>query len=129
MPTTANPPVTAGRVERDIAAGICTLTCHGTPDGVFTLDLREELAQAVERAMPLVVDVSALESVDADVLSALLNAQRRATRREVPLVLACSNEALLRVLDLTGLYVSFPIYPSAADARIDLHRRPRHTAR
>jgi stage II sporulation protein AA (anti-sigma F factor antagonist) len=119
---------TAGRVERDLTAGICTLTCTGVPDGVFTLDLREELARALERSLPLVVDVGGLESFDADVLSALLNAQRRATRRTVPLVLACGNEQLLRVLDLTGLYVSFPLYPSAEDARADLHRRPRYTA-
>ena len=127
MPAAA-PNTTAGRVQRDVIGGICTLTCAGTPDGVFTLDLREELARAVERSLPLVVDVTELDSFDADVLSALLNAQRRATRRAVPLVLACGSESLLRVLDLTGLYVSFPLYPSAEDARADLHRRPRHTA-
>jgi hypothetical protein len=33
----------------------------------------------------------------------------------------------LRVLDLTGLYVSFPLYPNAEQARADLHRRPRYT--
>jgi anti-anti-sigma factor len=116
----------AGRLEREIGAGICTLTCSGVPDGVFTLELREEMTRAIERSLPLVVDLTRLESVDADVLSALLGAQRRARRRSVPLVIACGNEQLLRVLDLTGLYVSIPLYSSAADARSDLHRMPRH---
>ena len=56
----APPYPTAGRVQRALVGGICTLTCSGSPDGVFTLDLREELARAVERSLPLVVDVTGL---------------------------------------------------------------------
>ncbi|MEA2480443.1 MAG: hypothetical protein QOJ07_2365 [Thermoleophilaceae bacterium] len=116
-------------MERDLSGGICTFTLSGVPGGVLTLDVREELARAVDRQCPIVVDLSSLDSLDAEVLSALLNAQRRATRRGVELVLACSNEQMLRVLDLTGLYVSFPIYANAREARIDLLRRPRHFSR
>jgi anti-sigma B factor antagonist len=69
-----------------------------------------------EGHVDLVVDLSGVTFMDSSGLSVLLNASRRTIRAGGRLRLASPNADIQRVMTLTRLDTTFPIYPSLAAA-------------
>jgi anti-anti-sigma factor len=105
-----------GRVERDWPVeGLEVITLVGELGVESALELRRALVEAVEEAEELVVDVSALASIDASTLGMLADAARirRMSGRRVAVVV--SDENLAKLLHLTTLDQVLDVCGSTAD--------------
>lgn len=86
--------------------------------------VEEELAAATDLDVPLVVvDLDGVTYIGMTGVCALLTAARRIHRRNAGLTLVCSNEAILRVLDMTGVAAHLGVHRSLDRALVP-QRRP-----
>jgi anti-sigma B factor antagonist len=84
---------------------------------------REALAQAVEGDdRDVLVDMSGVTFIDSTGLSALLNALRRLTRSRRQMLVVAPEGPVRRVITLTGLESTFPLYSTLAEAMADRGR-------
>jgi anti-sigma B factor antagonist len=80
--------------------------------------LRQALdALIVAGAWKVVVDLQGVDFIDSSGLRVLLTARRRLEPNGGTLSLVCTQPRVLKVLEITGLLGSFPIYGSTDEAR------------
>ncbi len=107
------------RITSERAGGAYVLRLHGELDLRTVPKLRMRLAEALERGSgAVVVDLTEVTFIDSTGLSALLNALRRLTRAGRRLLLSTQDGPVLRLLRMTRLDGTFPLYDSP-DAALD----------
>jgi anti-sigma B factor antagonist len=72
-------------------------------------DLRAELAKAIDESNQVVVDLTALNSLDSSGIATLLGARQRAEEVGTAIELLCPTEQCQKVLNLTGVDRLFTI--------------------
>src|SRR4051794_28699747 len=111
------------RIPSESSAGTCVLRLRGGLVLRAVPGLRLRLAEALERGTgPVVVDLTDVTFIDSMGLSALLNALRRLTRAGRRMLLSTDEGPVLRLLQMTRLDSTFPLYDSpeaALDAVAD----------
>jgi anti-sigma B factor antagonist len=100
-------------------AGLTVLTMSGEHDLSTAPELRRSLERLISGGDPIVVDLSPATFVDSSVLGVILDARRRAV--EVGLGFAVAhekngNDAVARVLDVTGLRSELPVHHAREEA-------------
>jgi anti-sigma B factor antagonist len=79
--------------------------------------LREQLLEAVDAARyRMMVDLRGVTFMDSTGLGTLVGGLKRVKEHDGTLGLICTNRAVLRVLQITGLDKVFPIHPSLEQA-------------
>jgi anti-anti-sigma factor len=81
--------------------------------------LREQVHAAIERAAPIVIDLSGATFIDSSVLAVLLGGLRRAREAELGYSLILPGEdgaPVRRIFEVTGLVPEFAIHPSEFEA-------------
>jgi anti-sigma B factor antagonist len=73
--------------------------------------LRDALLPVVDDGARIVVDLQAVEFLDSAGLGILIGGRKRARAAGGDLELICSNRAVLRPIEITGLDRSFTIHP------------------
>jgi anti-anti-sigma factor len=99
------------RLDRRPAGGATLLVVSGDIDMTASGEFGRRLEGAV-RASPgdVVLDLLRVVYLDSTALRVLLAARRLADERESRLVLVCAREAVLHVLEVTGLTELFEIH-------------------
>jgi anti-sigma B factor antagonist len=100
-------------------AGLTVLTISGEHDLSTAPELRRSLERLINGGDPIVVDLSAATFVDSSVLGVILDARRRADEAGLGFAVAHEkngNEAVARVLDVTGLRSQLPVHPAREEA-------------
>lgn len=76
-------------------------------------ELRDLLAGVLDRgADRVVLDLEGVEFLDSTALSVMVGAHKRLVRKGTGLVLVCTREPILRVLNVTGLSRVFRVHDS-----------------
>lgn len=103
---------------RALDAGDChILTVRGEVDLSVAPALRVGLTGALhDKSGPLVLDMRDVTFIDSTALSVLIEAQAGLKVSGRPLVLACGDGVVTRLLTLAGLGALFPLYPTPEDA-------------
>ena len=79
-------------------------------------EFKRAVARAVSRVgTTLVIDLTQATFMDSSSLGVLIGAHRRLTRHGQALVIACDQEAILKVLRITGLDGLFDVVPAVPD--------------
>jgi anti-sigma B factor antagonist len=108
------------RIDVDLGEpGIAVVTLHGEHETHGALALERRLLDLAHRGRALVIDLSAATFVDSAVLGALLRARTRAGQAGAALVLVLgedSEQAIPRILRITGLVRKFETAPTRAEA-------------
>ena len=100
-------------------AGLTVLTISGEHDLSTAADLRRRLDQLISGGDPIVIDLSPATFVDSSVLGVILDARRRAEAAGLGFAVtheANGNEAVARVLDITGLRSQLPVHLEREEA-------------
>jgi anti-sigma B factor antagonist len=107
-------------------AGLTVLTISGEHDLSTAPELRRSLERLISGGDPIVIDLSPATFVDSSVLGVILDARRRAEEAGLGFAVAHEvngNDAVARVLEITGLRSELPVHlirdeaVSAASAR------------
>lgn len=100
--------------------GYVIVALRGECDIVNSDVLRERLLDLLDlldgQAPCLILDLSGLAFIDASGITALVVAGQRARERGVTLLLAAARTVVARVVHLTELDRSFPVYATVAEA-------------
>ncbi len=92
------------------------VTVTGDIDLFTTPDFKRAVAEAMSRdTETLVIDLSRSTFMDSSSLGVLIGAHRKLARRGRPLIVVCDNEAILKVLRVTGLDGVFTVVGSVPD--------------
>jgi anti-sigma B factor antagonist len=84
--------------------GAAVVAVEGELDVHSSPALKEAIVQLVDDGtLQLVIDLDGVDYLDSTGLGVLLGGTRRATAAGGTLSLICSNERLLRILEITGL--------------------------
>ena len=87
-----------------LESGAVVVSVTGDIDLFTTPEFKQAVAEAMSRdADEVVVDLSRSTFMDSSSLGVLIGAHRKLARRGRPLVVVCDNEAILKVLRVTGL--------------------------
>jgi anti-sigma B factor antagonist len=92
--------------------GVAIVELEGEHDIYTAPRLRDSLAELLESAPGIVVDLSATTFVDSSILGALLNARQRALESGKGFAVCLadgSDPAVRRVFDMTGLTATLPV--------------------
>jgi anti-sigma B factor antagonist len=95
-------------VERRDDATVVVL--RGDLDVATAPDLRTTLVDVIDEGARIVIDMQAVEFLDSAGLGILVGGLKRARTRGGDLELVCSNSAVLKPLELTGLDRVFTIH-------------------
>jgi anti-sigma B factor antagonist len=90
-------------IRTEVVNGDLVVSISGEVDLVTASDLRQALAQALERSSRLVVDVGDVTFIDSTGLSALADAHRRAHDAGGAMILRRPSPMLKRLLQITRL--------------------------
>jgi anti-anti-sigma factor len=105
-------------LERSIR-GHTVLMLSGDLDIATSTVLRDRITAVMsDRHLPVVVDLSLVSFCDASGLSLLIALRRRAELRGCTLALAAPRPQVRKLLHVTGLDRSFPIYPNVTQAMV-----------
>jgi anti-sigma B factor antagonist len=100
-------------------AGLTVLTMSGEHDLSTAPELRRSLERLISGGDPIVVDLSPATFVDSSVLGVLLDARRRAEEAGLGFAVAHErdgDDAVARVLDVTGLRSQLPVHQAREEA-------------
>lgn len=98
-------------------SGAVVVSVTGDIDLFTTPEFKQAVAEAMSRdADTVVVDLSRSTFMDSSSLGVLIGAHRKLARRGRPLTVVCDNEAILKVLRVTGLDGVFDVVGSLADS-------------
>jgi anti-sigma B factor antagonist len=93
------------------------ITCSGEFDLQAAPDLREMLCGLIDLGIRhCVVDLTEATFVDSTTLGVLTGQVKRLRGGDGSLVLVCSNESILRTIEIAGLERVFAVYPTLSDA-------------
>jgi anti-anti-sigma factor len=105
-------------------SGVAIVRLSGAPDGATATRVRSDLASALGgstriRRDPLVVDLSAVTSIDAAILAVLIDTLSECEKHERPLFLLVPDEAepVRRLFDISGLARLLPVVRSWDEVR------------
>lgn len=106
--------------------GVAVITFSGEHDLNTAPELRGRLAAALEERVPVVVDFSGAAFIDSSILEAVLDARQQARERGLGFAVALSDGAqpVQRVIEVTGLDTTLPVYPSRSAAIEEAHAGP-----
>jgi anti-sigma B factor antagonist len=105
------------RLEVSEDDGVAVLSAFGEVDVSTAPSLRLRLVElATGGTEYAVVDLRAVEFLDSTGLGVLVSGLKRFRTLGGDLVLACFEQRILRVFEITGLTQVFGIYPSAEEA-------------
>jgi anti-sigma B factor antagonist len=106
--------------------GVAVITFSGEHDLNTAPELRGRLAAALEERVPVVVDFSGAAFIDSSILGAVLDARQQARERGLGFAVALSDGAqpVQRVIEVTGLDTTLPVYPSRSAAIEEAHAGP-----
>jgi anti-anti-sigma factor len=99
--------------------GVSVLRLNGESDVLVASRLRSELASAVAREAPVVVDLTAATSIDAAVVRVLLEGLAESEKNEQVLLLLLpddSSSAIHQLFQMTGLAGLLPVVSSWDEA-------------
>ena len=101
-----------GLEERDSKVVVITLT--GEHDLTTAPLLRERMEEAVGKGGGVLVDLSTAEFIDSSIIGVVLEGRRAAEERGVGFAAALEGgeDAVRRVLEVTGLDTNLPVHPS-----------------
>lgn len=100
-----------------LESGAVVVSVIGDIDLFTTPEFKQAVAEAMSRdSDTVVVDLSRSNFMDSSSLGVLIGAHRKLTRRGRPLVIVCDNDAILKVLRVTGLDGVFDVVESLGDA-------------
>jgi anti-sigma B factor antagonist len=94
-------------------AGLTVLTISGEHDLSTAPELRRSLERLISGGDPIVIDLSPATFVDSSVLGVILDARRRAEEAGLGFAVAHEsngNDAVARVLEITGLRSDLPVH-------------------
>jgi anti-sigma B factor antagonist len=91
------------------------VTARGEVDLYVAPALRSAILSALRKGTAVVVDLLDVAFVDSSALGALVAAAKRASPY-TPVVVACANEDVVRILYLTGIDRLVPVYPTLEEA-------------
>jgi anti-sigma B factor antagonist len=96
--------------------GVIVIEVGGEVELHSAQQLRDELVQACKAEQPrIVVDLSGVSFIDSSGLGVLVGALKRVRERGM-LSLACPQQRVRRVFEITGLTQVFPIYSRVEEA-------------
>ena len=98
--------------------GILVLTMNGEHDLSTAPALRRCLDELLSEDSGIIVDLSSATFIDSSILGAILDGQRRASDagRGFAVVHSNGEDAVGRVLDVTGLRAELPVHADQDDA-------------
>lgn len=100
------------------ASGVI-VTVIGDIDLFTTPEFKQAVADAMSHdTETVVIDLSGSSFMDSSSLGVLIGAHRRLARRGRPLTVVCDNEAIRKVLRVTGLDGVFDVVPSLSDVPV-----------
>jgi anti-sigma B factor antagonist len=105
--------------------GVRVVSVRGELDLGTAPDLEGPLEQAVADAEPLLLDLSQCDFIDSTGIAMIVRAWQRLDGGDgegTPVVICSGNEQVRRVLEITGLELSIPIYSSREEALAALQR-------
>jgi anti-sigma B factor antagonist len=99
-------------------AGFAVVTISGEHDLSTAPNLRRRLDSLLEEGTTTVVDLSAATFIDSSILGVILDGRRRAAEMQVGFAVLHSDgsEAVVRVLEVTGLRAELPVYAQREEA-------------
>jgi anti-sigma B factor antagonist len=101
----------------DVSDRVSVVTVHGQADLHTASQLREAMADAVDRgAVSLVVDLEEATFIDSMTLGVLLGAVKRLRPFGGGLSIACPDPHIRRIFEITLLDRVFELYPSRSAA-------------
>jgi anti-anti-sigma factor len=103
-------PVEVGTVVLDERPDAVVVHVHAGLDAAVASTLRETLTDAVDRHPAVIVDLSAVPTLDDVGLGLLVRAHRRARRRNGIVVLAGPSRFVITVLHTMHVDVLFPMF-------------------
>ena len=104
--------------------GVAVITFSGEHDLNTAPELRGRLAAALEERVPVVVDFSGAAFIDSSILGAVLDARQQARERGLGFALSDGAQPVQRVIEVTGLDTTLPVYPSRSAAIEEAHAGP-----
>ena len=98
--------------------GLAVLTISGEHDLSTAPNVRTQIDGLVAERTPIVVDLSAATFVDSSILGVVLEGRRRAADAGIGFAVCQDedNDAVARVLEITGLRQELPVHPDRAAA-------------
>jgi anti-sigma B factor antagonist len=104
-------------LESSTSGARAVLKVGGRLDLPSSSELRSALDLEIERGPSrLVVDLADVDFLDSTGLGVLVGAQRKASSRDVEMVLSSAQEIVERVLRVTNAVTILPLYPDTASA-------------
>lgn len=102
----------------DDSSGLhAVVTIQGELDVTTAPQFRQTLMSVVARMYPAVIlDLSGVEFIDSSALGVILTAYRQIKAQEGAMAIASPIPRITRILEITGLTLSFPVRPSVAEA-------------
>jgi anti-sigma B factor antagonist len=100
-------------------AGLTVVTISGEHDLSTAAELRQRIDHVIEAGDSVVIDLSPATFVDSSVLGVILDARRRAQEAGLGFAVAQEsngNEAVARVLEITGLRNELPVHQARDEA-------------
>ncbi|MEC4674915.1 MAG: STAS domain-containing protein [Nitrospirota bacterium] len=96
--------------------GRCIVALSGEVDLEQSPKARQVLLDAVERSLPVLVDLEAVSYMDSSGIASLVESFQRAKKHSVEFSLVCVNPSVLRVLNLARLDKVFTIHETVEQA-------------
>lgn len=96
---------------------VAVISIVGDIDLRHSARVREALLGCVERAETVIVDMTAVESIDSSGVAGLLEAGQTAKKAGRRFILAAIGDTVLRVIKIARLDTVFDVAPTVAAAR------------
>ncbi len=96
--------------------GRCIVALSGEVDLEQSPKARQVLLDAVDRSLPVLVDLEAVSYMDSSGIASLVESFQRAKKHSVEFSLVCVNPSVLRVLNLARLDKVFTIHETVEQA-------------
>jgi anti-sigma B factor antagonist len=107
-------------------AGVAVLTISGEHDLSTAPILRRRLEGLLSESTAAVVDLSPATFIDSSILGVILDGRRRAAAAGIGFAVVHANgdDAVDRVLEVTGLRAELPVHPHREEAFSEVSRDP-----
>jgi anti-sigma B factor antagonist len=97
--------------------GVCVVTLEGEVDVYTSPRLKQELIDLLGKGNThLIVNLDEVKYLDSTGLGVLIGALKRTRERDGDLKIACANQRILRIFDITGLTKIFEIHRTNDEA-------------
>lgn len=102
--------------EETVEPGVAAIRVRGELDLGTLEPFEASVCGAVERSVPVFVDLTQCGFIDSSVLALLIDVHARLGRSNNGRLAIAAHDQPLKVLRLTGLDDQLPVYPSAEEA-------------